>query len=78
MLLHHIKIKIAFSVLICFCFIQANANPKIDKVVAGQVELNKKSGNLTIHQRSDKAIVDWKDFSIKENETTHIQAINDK
>lgn len=77
MLLHHIKIKITFSFLVTFCLFQANANPKIDKVISGQVEFQKENKNLTIHQRSDRAIIDWIDFSIKENETTHIQALKD-
>lgn len=42
----------------------AAANPVDDNVVAGNAQINSSDKNVIIEQTSDKAIIDWKSFSI--------------
>jgi filamentous hemagglutinin family protein len=50
----------------------ALANPKDGKVVAGQAEiLDRGNGRLEIQQTSQKAAIDWRSFSIGQQEHTH-------
>jgi len=53
------------------------ANPKDEKVVFGSVDIDRKKDILNIYQKSDKAIINWSDFSISENEITKIIATSD-
>ncbi len=48
------------------------ASPKGEKVAHGACSFERSSNSLTIHQKSDKAIIDWQDFSISNGETTRI------
>ena len=50
----------------------ALANPKGAKVRGGDVRIVERgTGRLDIVQKSDKAIIDWRSFSIDRNEHTH-------
>lgn len=49
----------------------AMANPALDKVVHGDVTLDKNGNKLTVNQQSQKAIVNWSEFSIGLMEHTH-------
>ncbi len=52
----------------------ALANPQGGKVVSGQATIAPTSPTrLDIRQTSDKAIIEWRDFSIGANEHTHFQ-----
>ncbi len=49
----------------------AKALPVSDNVVAGVVAIEETLGNTNIHQNSDKAIIDWKNFDVALDE--HVQ-----
>jgi filamentous hemagglutinin family protein len=54
------------------------ANPSGADVVSGDVSMISSESSLLITQTSDKAIVNWQDFSISNNETTKfLQSSND-
>lgn len=42
--------------------------PQVEKVVHGCVSFEKKEGQINITQSCPKAIIDWKDFSLSQNE----------
>ncbi|PLX83960.1 MAG: hypothetical protein C0618_11895 [Desulfuromonas sp.] len=46
------------------------ANPSGEKVISGAATFQRSGDVLTITQGTDKAVVDWQDFSIAEGETT--------
>ena len=46
------------------------ANPSGGSVVNGQVSFSSSGSTLTINQASDKAIINWNDFSIAQGELT--------
>ena len=45
-----------------------SSNPKGEKVISGDVNFERSQKDLKINQTSDKAIVEWKDFSIEKGE----------
>jgi filamentous hemagglutinin family protein len=47
-----------------------SANPQGGNVVAGQATISGGAGTLTIHQASQRAIINWQDFSIQQGELT--------
>ena len=47
-----------------------HANPLMKDVIAGEVRLSSENNSLIINQTTDKAIIHWKDFSLKEGELT--------
>ncbi|MGR8930969.1 MAG: beta strand repeat-containing protein, partial [Gammaproteobacteria bacterium] len=50
------------------------ANPQGGQVVAGQADITQTApGRLDVIQNTDKAIIDWKGFSISSGEQTHFQ-----
>ncbi|MFA6502079.1 MAG: filamentous hemagglutinin N-terminal domain-containing protein, partial [Parachlamydiales bacterium] len=51
-------------------FSNAFANPQGGDVVSGDVSIISADNNLLVNQLSDKAIVNWQNFSIEKNETT--------
>lgn len=46
------------------------ANPKGEKVIAGDATFTRNGTSLSVNQKSLKAIINWDDFSIKEGEIT--------
>jgi len=46
------------------------ANPEGGAVVAGQAQITSAGNTLHIHQASDRAVINWRDFSIQPGETT--------
>lgn len=57
--------------------IAANANPQGGQVAAGSATITETSPNrVDIDQQSQKAIINWKSFSIGENETTNFNQPN--
>ncbi|NGX34182.1 MAG: Heme/hemopexin-binding protein [Candidatus Anoxychlamydiales bacterium] len=69
--------KIIIKILILFIATNAFANPSGEKVVSGNIQIERINEILKIYQKSDKGIINWKDFSISENEITKIIASND-
>nr|NGX50114.1 Heme/hemopexin-binding protein [Candidatus Anoxychlamydiales bacterium] len=69
--------KIILKILILFIATKALANPSGEKVVSGNIQIERINEILKIYQKSDKAIINWKDFSINENEITKIIASSD-
>ena len=49
----------------------ALANPDLRDIAAGSVTLEEQEQTLTIHQSSDKAILNWNSFDISIDEHTH-------
>ncbi|MBN2520813.1 MAG: filamentous hemagglutinin N-terminal domain-containing protein [Bacteroidales bacterium] len=58
--------------IIFFVYSLAFSNPSSSDVKSGDVTLHASGNTLSIIQKSDAAIVNWNDFSIKENEITKI------
>ena len=63
----------------------ANANPEGGNVVGGSAQIVDTADELQIHQKSDRALIEWSSFSIDKGETTRFYqpnsssiAINDK
>jgi len=48
----------------------AEANPEGGTVVGGQATISQAPGHTTIHQRSNRAIINWQGFDIDRNEVT--------
>ncbi|NGX29311.1 MAG: Heme/hemopexin-binding protein [Candidatus Anoxychlamydiales bacterium] len=69
--------KIILKILILFIATKALANPSGEKIVSGNIQIERINEILKIYQKSDKAIINWKDFSISENEITKIIASSD-
>lgn len=47
------------------------ANPVLDHVTYGDVVVQQEANTTTITQTSKEAVIDWKNFNINANETTH-------
>jgi len=45
-------------------------NPTNPKIIKGEINFDRLKDILSITQNSEKAIINWQDFSIRENETT--------
>lgn len=54
----------------------AHANPVDGKLAAGAASIRSKGKTLTIHQTTDKAIIDWRGFDIGADEHTRFQQPN--
>lgn len=54
------------------------ANPSGGVASHGSISINGGGGNLTINQLTDKAIINWEDFSIKRGEVTRFIQPNSK
>ncbi|MFA6501428.1 MAG: filamentous hemagglutinin N-terminal domain-containing protein, partial [Parachlamydiales bacterium] len=68
--------KILLALMLCSSY--GFANPSGADVVSGDVSMISSESSLLITQTSDKAIVNWQDFSISNNETTKfLQSSND-
>ena len=50
----------------------AHAQPESSEVVYGIVQITETPDELDVEQTSTKAIVEWKNFDVKENEKVHI------
>jgi hypothetical protein len=62
--------------LLMFSFLwseAALANPVIDHVAHGNVEVQQSDHLTTVQQSSSQAIIDWHSSNIGTNETTHFQ-----
>ena len=62
--------KLIFLLLIVqteFCF----TNPSGESIINGDVSISRDGASTTIDQSSNKAIINWKEFSINEKETTN-------
>ena len=51
----------------------AYANPVIDNVAAGKVEVTATDSHLHVHQNTPQAIVNWQSFNIAQHESVHFQ-----
>ena len=51
----------------------AMANPVLDHVAAGQVNINQQPNQTIVEQSSQKAIINWQTFNIGAQESTHFQ-----
>lgn len=51
-------------------FSWVQANPEGGAVVAGQAQITSAGNTLHIHQASDRAVINWRDFSIQPGEMT--------
>ncbi|NGX52159.1 MAG: Heme/hemopexin-binding protein [Candidatus Anoxychlamydiales bacterium] len=69
--------KLILKIFIFFIATKALANPSGEKVVSGNIQIERINEILKIYQKSDNAIINWKDFSINENEITKIIASSD-
>jgi filamentous hemagglutinin family protein len=49
------------------------ANPQDGVVAAGQASIHANGSTLTIHQQSNKAVIDWRSFNIDAGEHTQFQ-----
>jgi len=49
------------------------ANPVLNNVAAGHVSIQQAPNSTTIHQTSQKAIINWQSFNINANQSTHFQ-----
>ncbi|MGE0832913.1 MAG: filamentous hemagglutinin N-terminal domain-containing protein, partial [Simkaniaceae bacterium] len=47
------------------------AKPKKHEVVSGEVSVSSQNTTTTIHQQTDKAIIQWEEFSINQGEKVH-------
>src|SRR5438132_4676170 len=69
------KTRLCLSLLLCSQLLTPfglRANPVGEQVVAGQASFDRsKPGALTIRQGSDRAIINWQDFSIGAGDTTN-------
>jgi len=63
--------RIALSLVTTFTFQMTYANPVLDKVVTGSATVTSTGATLQIDQLSKDVIIDWKNFNINANETTH-------
>ncbi len=66
-----------FVVCLCSLFFSTStstfANPILDNVSAGQVNIQQAPNSTIINQSSPKAIINWESFNIGAQETTHFQ-----
>lgn len=51
----------------------AGANPQGGQVVAGQATISQQGKRLDVHQTSNRAVIDWREFNIAVDEHTHFQ-----
>src|SRR5579862_6166651 len=49
------------------------ANPVLNNVSSGNVSIQSSGNTLNVNQSSGQAIINWRSFNIKGNETTHFQ-----
>jgi len=63
-------IRSCLWLLPCIFSYPAFANPQGASVVAGEVRIEAQGPQLSIHQSSDRAIIDWRSFDIGQNEQT--------
>jgi len=56
--------------------VPAEANPDLDKVVSGSVNIIESQNKLDVIQGTQKAIIDWRSFSIGVDEHTQFHHIN--
>lgn len=65
--------NIIFKIFICSCFsFSVFSNPKESSVEHGRVEISSNNNLMNIEQKTQKAIVNWKEFSIQEGEIIKI------
>ncbi len=69
------KIRISIFLIYSICVSSpAQANPEIDKITAGNVNMTSPSSNtLEVNQSTARAILEWHSFNINPNEKTHFQ-----
>jgi filamentous hemagglutinin family protein len=63
-------------VVLCFAtFLSASAftNPTVNNVAAGRVTIQQRPNSTIVNQASQKAIINWRNFNIGKNESTHFQ-----
>ncbi|MFM9889677.1 MAG: YDG domain-containing protein [Rickettsiales bacterium] len=58
--------------LLC-CPLTANANPQGGVVSAGQASISSAGSTLSVHQQTDRAVIDWQGFDISAGERTEFQ-----
>ncbi|MBN2520811.1 MAG: filamentous hemagglutinin N-terminal domain-containing protein [Bacteroidales bacterium] len=61
-----------YIIIFCVLLLQSFTNPSSSDIKAGDVSIHSSEKTMSIIQKSDTAIINWKDFSIKENEITKI------
>ncbi|OGN61602.1 MAG: hypothetical protein A3F40_04220 [Chlamydiae bacterium RIFCSPHIGHO2_12_FULL_27_8] len=67
-----------FKIFLFLLTLNIFSNPIGEKIVSGKIEIKREDSKLLILQNSDKAIINWEDFSINFNEITKIISQNDK
>ena len=58
------------SAIFCFSSSISMGNPEGGVVVGGQAAISQAGSTLQVVQTSDRAVINWRDFSIQPNETT--------
>ena len=64
------------DVLLAFSNTTAMANPMGGSVVAGQATINSSGSTLTVNQSTQRAVINWQDFSINSGELTQFNLPN--
>ncbi len=67
--IYHFLIMI-FSVL---CTFAVFANPVVQNIQYGNITIQNNSNQTTIHQTSQKGIINWNSFNINSNQQVHFQ-----
>lgn len=62
---------LALSISLGAVSLPVQANPLDGSVVAGSATIGHEASLTTINQSSDRAIIDWRSFSVQKDETTH-------
>lgn len=65
--------KVFIFLATLFCVTTADANPVLDNVAAGNINITQSPGQTTVEQTSSKAIINWQSFNIGAGERTHFQ-----
>jgi filamentous hemagglutinin family protein len=70
---HRLPLLIGASLLTLVGMPMASANPSGGRVAAGQAKIGGTAGHLTVRQTSNRAIIDWKSFSVGSGETARFK-----
>lgn len=71
------KISLVVSAILGSVIV-ANASPSGGTITSGDASINQSGNTTNINQSSQKASINWKDFSIKSNETVNFNQPNSK
>jgi filamentous hemagglutinin family protein len=65
--------KFLLGFTFCLSMPLAYANPVVDNVAAGKVDIAATASHLQIHQQTPQAIINWQSFNIAPTESVHFQ-----